>query len=223
MKRSVSIKNMAGLLRSFSTVRRFICVENRFMARSLTELPCVLLALGLWILGCPAMLADDDDSSALNRQVSQLIEQGKYQEAMPIAKRLVQVAKRARGPEHPETADALNDLGFLYKKTGDYAKAEPLYQEALRIRQKVLGSEHADTAEGLSNLAVLYQDMGEYSKAEPLLQEALRIRQKVLGSEHPDTVESLTNLASLPRHERVRQSRTAPSASASDPTKDLGP
>ena len=42
------------------------------------------------------------------------------------------MAKRVRGPEHPETADALNNLGLLFKKTGDYAKAEPLYQEALR-------------------------------------------------------------------------------------------
>ena len=161
--------------------------------------PFVLLALGLWILACPASLAEDDDPNALNQQVNQLIEQGKYQEAIPIAERAVEMAKRVRGPEHSETADALNNLGFLFKKIRDYAKAEPLYREALQIRQKVLGSEHLDTATSLNNLGLLYKDMGEYAKAEPLLQEALRIYQQVLGKEHPSTAMSLDNLASLYR------------------------
>ena len=127
--------------------------------------PFVLLALGLWILACPASLAEDDDPNALNQQVNQLIEQGKYQEAIPIAERAVEMAKRVRGPEHSDTADALNNLGFLFKKIRDYAKAEPLYREALQIRQKVLGSEHLDTATSLNNLGVLYKEMGEYRQS----------------------------------------------------------
>ncbi len=167
------------------------------MARPLSKSSLVLLALGLWILACPASLAEDDDPNALNQQVNQLIEQGKYQEAIPIAERAVEVAKHTLGPDHPKTADALNNLGFIFQKIGNYAKAEPIYREALRIRQKVLGPEDPHTALSLNNLAVLYQDMGEYAKAEPLLQEALRIRQKVLGPEHPDTAQSLNNLATL--------------------------
>ncbi len=167
------------------------------MARPLAKSPFVLLALALWILACAASLAEDDDPKALNQQVKQLIEQAKYQEAIPIAEKAVEVAKRVRGPEHPETADALNNLGLLFKKTGDYAKAEPLYQEAVRIRQKVLGSENPGTATSLNNLAGLYLDMGEYAKAEALLQEALRIWQKALGPERLDTATGLNNLALL--------------------------
>src|SRR5208282_1491763 len=161
------------------------------MARLLAKSLFVLLALGLLILACPAGLTKDDEPNSLNQRVNQLIEQGKYQEAIPIAERAVEVAKHTLGPDHPKTADALNDLGFIFQKIGNYAKAEPLYQEALRIRQKVLGSEHSDTAESLNNLASLYWAMGEYVKAEPLLEEALGIRQKVFGSGHPDTAQSL--------------------------------
>ena len=167
------------------------------MTRPLAKSLSVLLAVGFWILACPASWAEDDDPNALNQQVTQLIEQGKYQEAIPIAERAVEVSKRVRGPEQPETVEALNNLGLLFQKIGDYAKAEPLYQEALRIRQKVLGPEDPDTATSLDNLADLYRDMNEYAKAEPLYQEALRIRQKVLGTEHPDTATSLNNLAEL--------------------------
>src|SRR5260370_41154079 len=129
------------------------------MARPLAKSPFVLLALGLLILACPAGLTEDDDPKALNEQVNELIEQEKYQEAIPIAERAVEVAKRTRDPERPETAAALINLGFLLMKIPDYAKAEPLYQEALQIRQKVLGPEHPDTASNLNNLASLYQDM----------------------------------------------------------------
>ena len=101
------------------------------MARLLAKSPFVLLALGLWILACPALLAKGDDPNALNKQVTQLIEQGKYQEAIPIAERAVEVAKHTLGPDHPKTAADLNNLGFLFQKIGDYAKAEPLLQEAL--------------------------------------------------------------------------------------------
>ena len=167
------------------------------MARRLQKSPVVLLALGLWILVCEASLAEEDDPGALNQRVNQLIEQGKFQEAIPIAERAVEVAKHTLGPDHPKTADALNDLGFIFQKIGNYAKAEPLYQEGLRILQKVLGPEHRETATILNNLASLYQDMSEYAKAEPLLQEALQILQEILGKEHPDTARSLNNLAAL--------------------------
>jgi tetratricopeptide (TPR) repeat protein len=52
----------------------------------------VLLALGLWILACPASSAEDDDPNALNQQVAQLFEQGKYQEAIPITEKALEVA-----------------------------------------------------------------------------------------------------------------------------------
>ena len=116
------------------------------MPRPLAKSPFVLLALGLWILVCPATLAEDDDPKALNQQVNELIEQGKYQEAIPIAQRALEVAKRTRGSEQPESAAALNNLGLLFETMGEYAKAEPLLQEALRIYRKVLGPEHPATA-----------------------------------------------------------------------------
>src|SRR5271168_4900153 len=108
------------------------------MARPLAKSRFVLLAFGLLILACPPSLAEDDDPNALNQQVNQLIEQGKYQEAIPFAERAVEVAKRLRGPEHPDTADSLYNLGVLFQRIGDYSKAEPLLQEALRIQRKVL-------------------------------------------------------------------------------------
>src|SRR5260370_26983327 len=148
------------------------------MARPLAKSLFVLSALGLWILACRASQSDDEEFKSLNQQVQTLFEQGKYQEAMPLAEKAVELAKRVYGPEHPGTAESLNNLALLYESMGEYAKAEPLYQEALRIFPKVLGPEDPDMATSLINLALLSRLMDRSAKAEPLYQEALRIRQK---------------------------------------------
>ena len=118
------------------------------MARLLAKSPGVLTALGLWILLCPALLAQDDDPNALNQQVNQLIVQGKYQEAIPIAERAIEVSKRVRGPEQPETAAALNNLGaprISGKEPGDHPRASSQSANNTRKRsgseRKVLNSD----------------------------------------------------------------------------------
>ena len=138
-----------------------------------------------------------EEARALNQQVIDLYAQGRYEEAIPRAERVLTITEKVLGPEHPNTATALSHLAMLYHDTGAYGKAEPLYQRALAIREKVRGPEHPDTATALNNLAALYEATGAYAKAEPLLQRALAISEKVLGPEHPSTATALNNLAAL--------------------------
>jgi hypothetical protein len=61
------------------------------------------------------------------------------------------------GPEHPDTAASVNNLGVLFGDQGDLAAAQPLLERALAIREKALGPEHPDTAMSLNNLAFLHR------------------------------------------------------------------
>jgi tetratricopeptide (TPR) repeat protein len=92
------------------------------MTRLLTKSPFVL-AFGFWIFAFTATFADGADLNALNQQVYQLIAQGKYQEAIPIAERAVELAKQAYGPERMGMAQSLNNLAMVYQDMGEYAKA----------------------------------------------------------------------------------------------------
>ena len=123
--------------------------------------------------------------------------QGLYSKAEPLVKRALAIDEKTLGPEHPDTAQSLNDLAVLYKSQGLYSNAEPLYQRALVIREKALGPEHPDTSSSLNNLAGLYDNQGLYVKAESLYKRALAINEKALGPEHRDTANSLNNLAYL--------------------------
>jgi len=143
--------------------------------------------------------ADLGKAEALNRQVMQLLNQGRYGEAIPLAQRALAIREQALGPEHPDVATSLNNLAYLYKTLGDYPKAEPLYQRALAIQEKALGPEHPDVALSLNNLAEFYRALGDYANAMPLLQRALAIKEKALGPEHPDVATSLISLAELYR------------------------
>jgi tetratricopeptide (TPR) repeat protein len=171
--------------------------RGRLIARSLLAVLLYLLQPGV------LLLADEQDDRAkllsLKKQVTELYQAGKFNEAIPIAQEFLELCEKVAGPDHPDTATALNNLAELYRSMGDYAKAEPLYQRALKIFGKALGPDHRNTATALNNLAALYRSMGEYAKAEPLYQWALKIYEKALGPDHPDTGLALNNLAELYR------------------------
>ena len=136
-------------------------------------------------------------AKGLEKEVHTLYRQGKYPEAAHLQRQALAIHKKALGPDHPDTAQSLNNLGALLKAQGDYAGARPYDEQALAIRKKALGPDHPDTAQSLNNLAYLLQAQGEYAGARPYLEQALAIYKKVLGPEHPDTAISLNNLGYL--------------------------
>jgi CHAT domain-containing protein/Tfp pilus assembly protein PilF len=137
------------------------------------------------------------EAAQLNGQVEQLYQQGKTQQALPLAQKALDLRKQVLGERHPDYALSLNNLAALYQAQGEYGKAEPLYRQARDIYKQVLGERHPDYATSLHNLAFLYQAQGKYPKAEPLYRQALDLRKQVLGERHPDYAQSLNNLAVL--------------------------
>ena len=136
----------------------------------------------LWVEGALAAEAEDPSKTdALNRQIDDLYRAGKYQEAIPVAQRLLEFREKINGPEHPDTATSLNNLAALYYSIGDYAKAEPLYRRALAIREKALGPEHPNTAASLENLAFLNIDSGKAGDALEFGKHAQKAQETHLG------------------------------------------
>jgi len=139
----------------------------------------------------------EQEAEQLNQQAVQLYQHGKYQEALPLLQRTLEINEKVLGSGHERTATCLNNLGALYKALGQQDKALPLYQRALAIREKVLGFGHEDTANSLNNLGMLYLTLGQYDKALPLLLRSLEIDEKILGPGDVDTASSLNNLGLL--------------------------
>lgn len=57
-----------------------------------------------------AQLVELSEAKRLNQQVLQLLNQGKYSEAIPLAQRSLAIREKALGKEHPIVATSLNNL-----------------------------------------------------------------------------------------------------------------
>jgi CHAT domain-containing protein/tetratricopeptide (TPR) repeat protein len=154
----------------------------------------VVLAFALVM---PACAQGGPDIAALNRQVRQLYDGGKFAEATPLAEQALAQAEAALGKDDPETLTAVKNLAEIYDDQGRHDAAEPLFTRALEGRERVLGAEHPDTLVSVNNLAVFYQSRGRTDDAEPLFKRALAARERVLGADHQETLQSAENLALL--------------------------
>jgi CHAT domain-containing protein/Tfp pilus assembly protein PilF len=148
-------------------------------------------------LATPAS-AQESRWKELDTQIEELQKQGKTNESVPLAQEAVRIAEATFGPQHANTATALQKLGAAYTALGNYPEGERLLNRALAIREKVFGPEAAlPVAESLNSLGEVDYYEGKYTEAELLWKRALAIREKVLGPEHPDVAESLDDLGVL--------------------------
>ena len=122
---------------------------------------------------------------------------GKFDPALPLVEKALEIRERLLGQEHAEVASIVGYLAEIYRRKGDFAKAEPLFQRAIKIREDKLGPDHPAVATTLTYLGEVYRFKGEYAIAESVHRRALAIREKAFGQEHPDVAISLSYLGLL--------------------------
>ncbi len=111
--------------------------------------------------------------------------------------RALEITTNAYGPDYPDNACTLSNLGILEDMEGNHKKAREHYRKALEIQSAAAGSDHPHCADILHNLGVSYIDEAlepfsspeEFSAASvdqkrdalPLLNKALACEQKALS------------------------------------------
>jgi Tfp pilus assembly protein PilF len=69
--------------------------------------------------------------------------------------RSLKIAEAVYGPEHPDVAVRLSNLGVVLWDLGNQAGARANFERALKILKKVLGDDHPNTLLVQKNLAAL--------------------------------------------------------------------
>src|SRR5262249_55235846 len=123
----------------------------------------------------PATAQAPNDVGALDAQFTALLQAGKYAEATKIGQRMLAMAEKELGREHPTVGQMLAGLGFLYQVQGRNAEAAPLYTRSLAISERMLGPSHHDVGQTLGKLADTYRDLKRYAEAEALYKRSLAI------------------------------------------------
>ncbi|HYG10442.1 MAG TPA: tetratricopeptide repeat protein, partial [Pyrinomonadaceae bacterium] len=137
------------------------------------------------------------EATALEQRMLELYRLGKYDEALPLAERALQLREAHLEADNLLIAASLEHLAMLVQLRGDFERAEPLLQRSLKIREKFLGSNDYQVGIALNALAILQMNKGEYARALETMLRSLAIREKVFGSEHPLVAHGLANLAPL--------------------------
>jgi serine/threonine-protein kinase len=121
---------------------------------------------------------------------------GKHAEARAALERALELETKAMGPDHPDLAIMLGNLGIVVSNGGEAAEALPLLERAAAIRERSLGPDHPDTIRALHNLGIALANMGETARAVAVLERVVAARERSLGPEHPSVASTLNVLAS---------------------------
>lgn len=145
------------------------------------------------------------EASTLSETVVKLYNQGKYNEALPLAKRSLEIREKLLPRIDPRISSSLMNLGELYLAKKDYKPARELFQRLLQIQEEVFGPNDVNLAFTLDRLALLHFVAGNSRETEAAYKRALALREKGLGPDDPQVAQSWFNLGEYYRFERQLQ------------------
>ena len=119
---------------------------------------------------------------------------GEWKQAQACSLRAMAQGEANLPPDHPELAQAYNNVGVTYGDLGSHSKALEYKLKALTIRERVLPPEHPDLAQSYNNVGSTYGDLGNHSEALKYKLKALTIYEKALPPEHPDLAMAYNNV-----------------------------
>ncbi|MDP1997921.1 MAG: tetratricopeptide repeat protein, partial [Gallionella sp.] len=87
--------------------------------------------------------------------------QGKFAEALPVAKRALGIKEKVYGENQVEVARCLSNLALIQIGLAQYADAEQSLNRALTIEETNYGSDHPNVAKLLDVLSDMYKKQGK--------------------------------------------------------------
>lgn len=148
--------------------------------------------------------AGPQDMVTLMQRITSLAKEGRYGEAVGLARKLVSEAEKTAGRQSPMTATTLVVLGQALQAQGESAEAEAVLRRALAIREKSLGPNHPDVVAVLATLGQIELGLNRLSEAERDMSRAIAIDESVLGRDHLTTALARMQLGTL-RHRQMRE------------------
>lgn len=116
-----------------------------------------------------------DEAARLSSSAKSLYETGKFDAALPLAKRVLAIREKVLEPNHPLIAEALYHLARILSEKKQYKEAEPFYQRALTMVESSLGPKDATLIEVLESYACLLRTRNRIDEASKLEDRAINI------------------------------------------------
>ncbi|HWN11553.1 MAG TPA: TonB family protein [Pyrinomonadaceae bacterium] len=135
-----------------------------------------------------------EEAADLSSRVLKLYAERKFKEALPLAKRALEIREKALGADPQLVRIAQINLAEVYIALGKYGDAESPLKGAVKSFRTADANDFR-LADTLERIALTHYAIGDPGKAESAYEEALQIREKVFGVANLKTALSLLMLA----------------------------
>jgi TonB family protein len=153
----------------------------------------------------PAAAAQSEqlaEAARLAADVLHLFSQRKYDEAAPLAERVLAIRSEALGPQHRGVAEAEYNLGMVRVGQGRFEDAEALLRRALAVFEKAPEPPAALHAKVLSGLALVRAKLDHAEEASKLSEAAAAVAEKALAPGAEELGDYYRQLADIYRRKR---------------------
>ena len=139
------------------------------------------------------------EAADLTDSLVKLANQQQFDQAVPLAKRALEIRQRLLPRTDPRIATSLGYLASLYAAKGNYGAAKQTVQELLHLQEEVTGPDDVSLARTVDQLAWLYLRDGDTGKAEETYKRSVALKEKGLKPDDPLLALSLEGLATVYR------------------------
>ena len=139
------------------------------------------------------------EATRLTESVLKLFNEDKFDEALPLAKRALQIREKLLPPNDPRVATSLSYLGDVYIAKRDYKAAREIVARLLQVQEVRFGPNDVNLASTLDRLALLHFRAGNSREAEAAYSRALALREKSFGANSPQVAQTLHALGEFYR------------------------
>ena len=123
-------------------------------------------------------------------------------EAEPLLLRALDLRRQRLGPNHPDVAATLIEVGLLHERRGRYAEAADANAEAVRILRAHSGADPLLLGNALHGLAFAHMRLRRFPEAEREIREAVAIKRSLFGDRHAEVAYSLNILGDVLTHQK---------------------
>jgi TonB family protein len=156
------------------------------------------LTLIIILLAVYSVSAQTDDKETLKQLNQNLVaahSQGKYDEALKIARQTLDLSVKLFGAESVETAIAYKNVGVIYQEKMKFRESIENLEKSLAIYQKLDGQNGKYLAGAHEALAISYSFAEKKKEAEENYIKSLEWNEKVFGRDSKETLGSILSMA----------------------------
>lgn len=143
--------------------------------------------------------AEVEESRQLNQKAVQLYKEGKIDEALELAKRVLQIREKALGKDDQLVIEALINLAEINLSKSFYRASLALFERVLKNNEKQVGPDDSSNLMLLNKMAYLRYMVGDFVGAENNYKRSLSINEKIYDPESEEVAQAVYNLAEFYR------------------------